>query len=168
MEARRLPRHPAPSCIRRNIGQPGTGGRKLQAAACLRTSLPFEDADRLLHRQPLRLGQPPAPCMSVAVRFLDPPRLRLDRLPVAEELVVGVAAAVSAADLGETGGEVDAGQPFDLLEVELDLVAQPQRAPCPWVSGAPFAVDDGVWLPVRWPGGLTYRLTWWAQLGSNQ
>jgi hypothetical protein len=39
---------------------------------------------------------------------------------------------VSAADLGETGGEVDAGQPFDLLEAELDLVAQPQRgAPCP-------------------------------------
>jgi hypothetical protein len=56
-------------------------------------------------------------------------------LPAAEELVVGVAAAVSASDLGETGGEVDAGQPFDLLEAELDLVAQPQRAPCPRMSG---------------------------------
>jgi hypothetical protein len=70
---------------------------------------------------------PGGPGMGVAVRSLDPPGLRLDRLPVAEELVVGVVAAVSAADLEEAGGEVDAGQPLDLLEAELDLVTQPQR-----------------------------------------
>jgi hypothetical protein len=45
---------------------------------------------------------------------LEASELGLDRLPVAEELVVGVVAAVPAADLGEVGDEVDAGQPFDV------------------------------------------------------
>jgi hypothetical protein len=48
-------------------------------------------------------------------------------MDVAEELVVGVVAAVPTRDLGELCDEVDTGEPLDLLEAVLDLVAQPQR-----------------------------------------
>ena len=51
----------------------------------------------------------------------------LDRLSVAEEFVVLVVAAVAAADLGVVGDELDALDPLDLFEAELDLVAEPQR-----------------------------------------
>jgi hypothetical protein len=63
---------------------------------------------------------------------------QLDGLAVAEELVVRVVAAVTAADLRAVGHEFDPGQPFDLLEAELDLVAQPQRRAAPVGQRAPF------------------------------
>jgi hypothetical protein len=52
-------------------------------------------------------------------------------LAVAEELVVGVVTAMAAGDFGEVGDEVDAGEPLDLLEAELDLVAEPSRCTVP-------------------------------------
>jgi hypothetical protein len=53
------------------------------------------------------------------------PCLDLDGLSVAEELVVLVVAAVASAHLGVVGDELDALDPFDLFEAELDLVAEP-------------------------------------------
>jgi hypothetical protein len=50
---------------------------------------------------------------------------RLDGLPVAEEFVVLVVAAVAATDLGVVGDELDTFDPLDLFETELDLVAEP-------------------------------------------
>src|SRR6476469_7466374 len=55
------------------------------------------------------------------------PFCALDRLAIAEELVVLVVAAVPATDVGEVCDELDALDPLDLLESELGLVAQPQR-----------------------------------------
>ena len=49
----------------------------------------------------------------------------LDGLPVAEEFVVLVVAPVPAADLRVVGHELDALDPLDLFEAELDLVAKP-------------------------------------------
>ena len=43
-----------------------------------------------------------------------------DRLTISEKLVVLVVAAVSAADLGVVSYELDAGDPFHLLEAELE------------------------------------------------
>jgi hypothetical protein len=61
-----------------------------------------------------------------------------DGLAVAEEFVVLVVAAVAAADVVEVGDELDTLDPFDEFEAELDLVAQPQGAPCPNDSGLSF------------------------------
>jgi hypothetical protein len=47
-----------------------------------------------------------------------------DGLPVAEELVVLVVAAVAASELGVVGDELDSLDPFHLFEAELDLVAE--------------------------------------------
>jgi hypothetical protein len=52
-------------------------------------------------------------------------KLPPDGLPVAEELVIFVVAAVPAADLGEVRDELDTLDPLHLLEAELDLIAQP-------------------------------------------
>ena len=49
--------------------------------------------------------------------------LTLDRLPVAEEFVVLVVAAVAAAEVGEVGDELHTFDPLHLLEAELGLVA---------------------------------------------
>src|SRR5450756_1523795 len=51
----------------------------------------------------------------------------LDGLPVAEELVVLVVAAIAATDVGEVGDELHAFDPLALLEAQLGLVAQPER-----------------------------------------
>ena len=52
-------------------------------------------------------------------------------MPVAEELVIRVVTAVPTADRGEVGHELDPGQPLDLLDAELDFVAEPQRGAVP-------------------------------------
>jgi hypothetical protein len=59
-------------------------------------------------------------------------------LAVAEELVVLVVVTLSAADLAVVRDELRPLDPLDLLEAGLDLVAQPQRAPSPKLSAAPF------------------------------
>src|SRR5579875_2753818 len=83
--------------MRRRIGRKDAyGGRSARRGTFARSSPTFQ----------------PAPCVV------------LDGLSVAEELVVGVVAAVTAADVGEVGDELDPCQPFDLFEAELDLVAQ--------------------------------------------
>jgi hypothetical protein len=46
---------------------------------------------------------------------------------LASRWVIPGLAAVAAADLCEGGDELDAGDPLDLLEAELDLVAEAQR-----------------------------------------
>ena len=49
----------------------------------------------------------------------------LDGLPVTEEFVVLVVAAVAAPDFRVVGDELDALDPLHLFEAELDLVAEP-------------------------------------------
>ena len=62
--------------------------------------------------------------------------------------MVGVVASVTAADLGEVSDEFDARQPLDLLEAELDLVAQPQR--CAVAVGQPSSPFMSYASMVRW------------------
>ena len=52
-------------------------------------------------------------------------RISSQCLSVAEELVVLVVAALSCSDVGEVGDELDALDPYDLLEADLDLVTKP-------------------------------------------
>jgi hypothetical protein len=54
---------------------------------------------------------------------MDSETRRLDGVVVVEELVVSVVAAVPAADVGEVGDELDAGDPLDLFEAMLGFVA---------------------------------------------
>ncbi len=58
-----------------------------------------------------------------------------DRLSVAEEFVFLVVSAVAAADLGVVRDQLDSFDPPDLLEPELDLVAQPQQRAVPERQG---------------------------------
>ena len=71
----------------------------------------------------------------------------LERLAVADELVVGVVASMPAADLAEVRDELDPLDPLDLLEAELSFVAQPQRGAVPKVSGSSFMSKASI---VRW------------------
>jgi hypothetical protein len=54
--------------------------------------------------------------------------LMLDGLAVAEEFVVVVVSAFAASDVGKVFDELDAFDPFDEFEAELDFVAQTQRS----------------------------------------
>ncbi len=67
-------------------------------------------------------------CLTRKRRLVDLGAAVLDGLPVAEEFVVLVVAAVAASEFGVVGNELDPFDPFDLFEAELDLVAEPQRS----------------------------------------